>query len=193
MADNKKIPGLTEATTAALTDEAVLAVSGLARRMSLTNLKTVLGILPSFQGALVKLTSDEALASGAVLAIPWDAEVYDEGGWWTSGAATRLTVPTGVTRVRLTGTVAIVSGLTADRFLVRLQKNDDASATLQVAQDLDPITGGPVLSISSPVLTVVAGDFFELEAFQDSGGSVDIDAVGASSETRSFFGIEAVN
>ncbi len=145
-----------------------------------------------FKGALVKLTSDESLSSGSVLQIPWDTEIYDAGDFFSLGSPSRLTVPNGITRVRLTGQIGILSGLTADRVLVRLRKNANLAVTIQTAQDLDPISGAPSISISTPVFEVVAGDFFELEAFQDSGGALTIDAAGASGEIRSYFSIEAV-
>ena len=73
MADNKKVPGLTEATTAALTDLCVLAVGGLARRMTLTNLKTVLGIgatpLPTLH---VRDEKSSGTVGGASSAATWN-------------------------------------------------------------------------------------------------------------------------
>lgn len=153
---------------------------------------TTAGVALPFKGALVKLTADESLANATLLAIPWDAEVYDEGGFWVIGSPTRLTVPEGVTKIRLTGNLGILSGLTADRILVRIKKNGDLAQTFQTAQDIDPITGAPTISFSTPVFEVVATDYFEMMAFQDSGGALSIDAAGVGGETRTFFGIEAI-
>lgn len=41
----------------------------------------------------VKITANESIANSADTLIPWDAEDFDNGGFWSSG--TLLTVPTG--------------------------------------------------------------------------------------------------
>ena len=183
MATNKKIGDLTAATTAALTDLCVLLVGGLARKMTLTNLKTVLGVLP-FSGAVVKLTTNETLTTAT--AVPWDAAVYDDSAgddWWTSGAATRLTVPAGVAKVRLTWNW----NLTAVHADIQVWPEKNGS----------PVDGGgyqrgqgSVVGSSggSAVIEVSEGDYFELFPTFSSGSPVfRSDTVGST-----FFAIEKV-
>ena len=82
MATNKKIGDLTAATTAALTDLCVLLVGGLARKMTLTNLKTVLGVgatpLPLLH------VRDEQTANT-------DAGTFTSGAWRTRALNTSKT------------------------------------------------------------------------------------------------------
>jgi hypothetical protein len=59
----------------------------------------------AFRGALVQLTADEAVAASTDAAIPWDAIVYDTDAFWSAGNPTRLTVPAGVSKVRLKGNI----------------------------------------------------------------------------------------
>jgi hypothetical protein len=65
-----------------------------------SSLRTALQALyPTHSGASVTKASHAATdyTSGAILS--WDTEGYDNGGWFAGGSPTRLTVPSGVTRV----------------------------------------------------------------------------------------------
>ena len=54
-----------------------------------------------FEGALVKLTANEAIASGTtVTTVPWDAEVFDTDAFWSSGSPTRLTCAEAVAKIK---------------------------------------------------------------------------------------------
>ena len=59
----------------------------------------------AFQGALVRLTADEPVADSTDVAIPWDATVNDTDAFWSAGNPTRLTVPAGLSKVRLNGNI----------------------------------------------------------------------------------------
>ena len=118
-----------------------------------------------FKGALVKLTGDETLTT--TVPIPWDAEIYDIGDWFTLGSATRLTVPVGTTRVRLTASINMTAPSTDMQW--HIEKNgarveggglqrDDATAL-----SITYVTG---------IMEVVAGDFFELVPTFGSGSPV---------------------
>lgn len=139
------------------------------------------GVAPPFKGAVVKLTTNETLTT--IVPVPWDAAVSDEGGWWVIGSPTKLTVPTGVTRVRVTWNW----NLTA------------AHADLQVFPEKNgsPFDGGGYnrqqgagvgIFGGSAIVEVVAGDFFELVPTFSSGSPIfRADTVGST-----FFAIEAV-
>lgn len=152
------------------------------------------GVALPFKGAMLKLTADETLTSGSILIIPWDAEVYDHGDWADIGGnPTRLTVPIGVTKVRLTGSAGLSTSITADRYFVRIKKNGGGAPDFILpGHDISNISGAAKFSYSSPVLDVVAGDYFEMEVFQDSGGNKDVDAVNTANGIESYFAIEAV-
>jgi hypothetical protein len=59
----------------------------------------------AFRGALVKLTTNEPVADSTDVAMPWDAIVYDTNTFWSAGNPTRLTVPSGISKVRLKGNI----------------------------------------------------------------------------------------
>jgi len=71
----------------------------------------------AFRGVLVRLTADEPVANSTDAAIPWDATIYDTNAYWSAGSPTRLTVPAGVSKVRLKGNLDRTFGGTGYRHL----------------------------------------------------------------------------
>jgi hypothetical protein len=49
------------------------------------------------------------------VAIPWDATVYDTDAFWSAGNPARLTVPAGISKVRLKGNIDWTFGGTGHR------------------------------------------------------------------------------
>jgi uncharacterized protein YjlB len=141
-----------------------------------------------FSGAMVNLTADETISNDTNTQIPWDAAVYDEGGWWSAASPTRFTVPSGVTKIRLAANVVwttVFASSTAFRLLYQFKKNGstfegDASNRRMQFEVGD---GGLV----SAVVEVSAGDYFELDINQNRGSSADIDA-----QNLTWFAVEAV-
>ncbi|GIX11749.1 hypothetical protein [Elioraea sp.] len=141
-------------------------------------------LLP-FRGALVRRTTNFSVSTtGAYVAIPWQSAVYDSDALWDAGQATRLAVPAGVTKVRLTGNIEWQTSPTSQ--LVEIRKNGGAvvgGGSFIVRGDSG--YSNQMRNIASAVLPVVAGDWFELAVF-----------VGASGELRSlertWFALEVV-
>ncbi len=132
-----------------------------------------------FSGALIERTSgDTAISTG--VDIPWEAEIYDHGGWADIGGnPTRLTVPVGVTKVLITA-VPVVGNPPSD-IEFQLHKN----GTIIIDQGgAYSRTGGQVVVIHSAVLEVVAGDYFEINPVFSSG-TPDI-------RITSWFAIQAI-
>ena len=143
---------------------------------------------PYFQGALVKKSADQTTANyTAATDITWDAESYDTSGFHdTSSNTARLTIPTGVTRVRLS---AHVRGTlhTADSWTsLVLQKNGSASFDGGSATVWESGASSIYIMLTSPVLVVTAGDYFTVSLQVESDTSITVDAA------RSWFAIEVV-
>jgi hypothetical protein len=138
-----------------------------------------------FKGAMVRLTSDETLTNS--VAIPWDAEIYDHGGWWVIGSPTRFTVLAGVTMVELTVGVHVTT-VGAD-MQWRVDKNGArVEGGTWYRQDDIASGGNSGLSLQTAVLEVVAGDYLELvPGFASGSPSLRQDIAGGT-----FFSIKAV-
>ncbi len=144
----------------------------------------------SFSGALVRKTADQTLSNNTVTTITFNAEEFDVGGWHDNSTNnSRLTVPTGVTRVKICSTINFLTDTTGQRF-VTYQKNGAVFNGVP-SSDHTATTGADAVNTCSGPLVVVATDFFEVRALQASGGDLDVDATGTS--TNTWFSIEALN
>jgi hypothetical protein len=138
----------------------------------------------AFKGALVKKSTTQSATGGANTPVTWDQETYDEGGWHDNVTNnTRLTVPAGVSRIRLTAGVLRTDATSV--WNVKFWKNGNASFDGATWQVTDNASFGEGSQISSAVLEVVEGDYFEAVVNTPTTGTIY-----AGPET--FFGIEKV-
>jgi hypothetical protein len=123
----------------------------------------------------VKLTSAETFPTGSNDAVPWDAADIDElGAWAASPNPTRLTVPAGVSRVRLQANVTWTTNTTGYRRMY-LQKNGAAFPGEFLVDSANHGSSTPInQNASTPALEVSSGDYFELFVQQISGGNLDM-------------------
>lgn len=142
----------------------------------------VAGINKPFKGAMARLNADK-VSSTLPYFVPWDATDYDTDGFWSAAAPTRFTVPAGVSKVRLSGSLA-ATGL-AGNLSLQIYKN---GASFRGGAG----TGGPtgytnvIPSLASPALAVAPGDYFELRFNRSTAGSLTYLA------STSYFAVEAV-
>lgn len=142
-----------------------------------------------YKGALVKKSADQTAANyTALTAMAFNSETYDTDSFHDNATNnTRLTVPLGVTKVRLSGQVRIANGTIGDWAYLAVQKNGSLVWDGVPSSFIGDLTGGThALTITSSVVDVVAGDYFELYFQVESDNSIDITA------TRSWFSIEVV-
>jgi hypothetical protein len=112
---------------------------------------------PAARGALVYNNP----STGSGTPIDFTSESYDTDAIHDNSTnPERLTVPSGVTLVRLTANVGF-SGNTI--LTLSIQKNgSDTYVGRAIVQHSDAVVQGGILNISSPILSVVGGDYFNL-------------------------------
>lgn len=141
---------------------------------------------PNLARALVYLSSDFAIPTNAQTVVPnWDMEEYDTHGFHDLVTNPgRLTVPAGVTRVRLGLSYSRTSD--DDRMLGSILKNGSLFPGTGY-KGLDYAAASVAgLNIQSAILEVVPGDYFEARVFnQTSGASLD--------SAESWFSIQEVD
>ncbi len=138
------------------------------------------------RGALAKLSTGESISNALNTAIPWDSTDHDTDSIWSSGSPTRLTVIADVTRVRLqVGIDWAVNSSGIRQIFIR--KNGGALPSEASDARGAASAGSTIAAISTPVLEVVAGDYFEAVVHQTSGGALDVDATASS-----FFSMQIV-
>lgn len=144
---------------------------------------------PAFSGALVRKAADQTAANyTTATAVAWDQEVYDEGGWHDNVTNnSRLTVPSGVTRIRLHASMYVTNN-TSNTFMAIFFRKNGSDSYDGASHIIISIAANTSLTAnSSPVLAVTAGDYFEVFFQSQSDTSITIDAA------RSHFAIEAVS
>lgn len=184
----KTISELTAAGTLGGTELFVITDGdGNSRKVTLDELKTFINtdptVVPSsvpYSGARVVRTSDVGISG--VLVVAWQSEERDTDSFWSAGAPTRLTVPTGVTKVKVSASARLTgSGVLLQAAFL---KNGAASAGLGTQS-------GTVqdIFVGSDVLDVVAGDYFEVQLFTGSGATVEATTSGIA---RTWFAMEVI-
>jgi hypothetical protein len=133
-----------------------------------------------YRGAIVRKASNQAGANfTAGGAITFDQEIADTDGIHSNLTNTsRLTVPAGVTRVKLEGQVAIWGTLDAGQWArANISKNgaSDFGGDAFVTGYAD-VAGDLYLNLATPELPVTAGDYFELRLVIESDASVTLHA-----------------
>lgn len=131
--------------------------------------------------ALLKLTSPQTMSNPSA-AVAWDVAIEDTSSFFSSGDPTRLTVGPNISAVRLYGGAYMTSAV-GEPGGIYLQKN--GAPFYGAAAQLYPFNDASVLlSIVSPEIPVVEGDYFEFGRGATSG---QLEAA-----EYTYFGIEAV-
>lgn len=129
--------------------------------------------------------------------VPWGSVRYAEGAaWWSAGQPTRLTVPAGVTKVRLRWGCGLSATNNPGECAVRLYKNGVTTAVgsppiwhrYSKAYDLTGFTNNDMWGVSN-VFEVTAGDYFEM--------SIEIDNILTSTvmeaTSATYFSMEDIS
>lgn len=161
-ADSKKLNGfLPEKTTPAVDKVPVAGAAGHLAR----------GYMTAFQGALVTNSGALSLA-GAAAALSFDTETYDTDTIHDAGTPTKLTVPTGVTRVRLVFNCRILFG-SDDEYIELVLRKGGVSTNILWAQNYKTMNGlYASVMLVSPVLTVAATNYFEMYGVRSTAADV---------------------
>jgi hypothetical protein len=132
--------------------------------------------------ARVYLTLNQTIASGVYVPIPFEAEIFDVGGFHDNVTNnTRLTVPrSGVYAV--SAQYRFEQNATGTRES-RIKLNGISDLTTKV----HPNSGGtdPLTEMDYVLMELTAGDYVELYLRQNSGGNLDV----ASGSNDTFFSI----
>ena len=134
------------------------------------------GSRTAFRGALVRNSVLQEIADAVAEIVDWSTVVYDTDAFWSSGAVTRLTIPvgSGITKVRLSTIVRWLSNIQTGPVRVQILKKGVTFDGGGYEQHEAKITTGgfePTNDISTAVVDVVEGDWFEVEIFYDTAES----------------------
>lgn len=141
-----------------------------------------------FRGCIAYLTVDESTANLVSEDLGLAGEIYDTDSIHDNATNnSRLTVPAGVTRVRLIGQVEYAANATGYRKAF-IRKGGVLFPGAPLSYIMAAPTGATLVQVSSPVLTVSASEYFELGVQQSSGGALNV----TSGDENTWFAMEII-
>lgn len=142
------------------------------------------------RGALVYLDSNQVIGA-TESAVAFDQESYDTDAIHDNSTNnSRLTVPSGVTKVQLFGHSEVTGG-TGQVHEVNIGKNGTSFYIGKAKNTEGSINATPRgLVVSSPVLTVTSGDYFEL--FLRSPADASFQTLGSATNYSTWFSMEII-
>jgi hypothetical protein len=147
--------------------------------------ETQINDLATYGGCLAKLSTNQSISTAAETKISFNSiERESKYTFWSSSYPTRLTIPEGVSRVRLVAQAAWIDSEVGIR-TIRIGKNDgNVNSPRPLA--LAAARNNPLVSgLSTPLQTfinefaVTEGDYFELLVYQNSGSALSVSSTGA--------------
>jgi hypothetical protein len=145
------------------------------------NVTNTVSITPVFSGALKTTNVTQSLGTASWTTLTgYDSVVYDTNSFTT--VADRFTIPAGVTKVKLAGSVAGTSAI--GQLITRILKNANTAISYTTETDIESTGADNGIAIT-PVVSVVEGDYFVLQAFSDNSRTISVELV-------SWFSIEVV-
>lgn len=152
-----------------------------------------------FAGAVIALKTNQSIPNITNTIIVYDQASGDgtyqaKKTFWSSVNGSRLTIPAGVTRVRLRCQVAFAPSETGKREIVIIKNGADLyPSTRKSYQSVNSVASdgaiGSVESITTPIITVAEGNYFEVRVIQNSGGALDL----ISTARLNWFAIEVIS
>lgn len=128
-------------------------------------------LLP-FRGALLRRSTNFSVATtGVYVAVPWQTAEYDSDAFWDAGQPSRLTIPAGVTKVRIVGNIEWQTSPTSQLVEVRKNGNGVLGGGSFIVRG-DSGYSNQMRNLSSAVLPVSAGDWFELAVYVGTAGEL---------------------
>lgn len=122
-------------------------------------------------GARAYVNSALNIPTASSTMVAFDTEAYDTDGYWNSGDATKLVVPTNG-RYLIVGNVSFPSGGGTLRFAKIFINGSTVIGSHHVA----PVSGAETAVNVSALAVLNAGDYVTLQVYQDSGGNLDVQA-----------------
>lgn len=123
-------------------------------------------------GAHVARVAAQSISNNALTAISFDTELWDSSSVWTVTTPTKLFIPT-TGKYLVTGTIGWDINNTGYREC-RIRHN---GATYLSYVNCSPVTGVVTRqNITLPPHQFTAGDYLEMEGYQNSGGNLNVNA-----------------
>ena len=161
---DKTINDLTAATAVAAGDLFEIEQSAASKKATIEHIRAAV-LTP--RGALVRIATDlpaQNYSAGSAIPFPSGSEIYDTDNVHDNTTNnSRLTVPSGVTYVRVSGGIGLSSDAAGNWNFGGIQKNGsfEYAGCPSAGWSVSTVTA-PTMTFASPPLSVTPGDYFDL-------------------------------
>ena len=137
----------------------------------------------SFVGCRLTASGAQSITSGTLPALTFDGETFDTSGFHDNATNnTRITIPGGMGGYYEAGGRVEFANNTSGARIVGVTKNGSTSYFPGQMQGGVPGSGASLIwTVTTGPLSLAAGDYLELNAYQDSGGGLN------TTNTREFW------
>lgn len=128
----------------------------------------------SLSGVQLSRVTNQSVNDSTTADITWTAESFDFGGWWSTGTTATVpagAIPSGFTTIAILcfGRLQYAANGTGIR-RIRLLKNGTYFGSRTVGAPSGDVTDVQITEMT----TVAAGDLLTVEAYQTSGGALNV-------------------
>lgn len=130
-------------------------------------------LVGSERGTLVYTLISQSIPNATATAVTWDLTIRDTENSHDPGTnPSRITVPNGIVQAQFSGQLSWAPAITGIRS-AEIRKNGVALVPSVQSRVLNAAGADQVIiQVTTPKLVVAPGDYFELFAFQTSGGAL---------------------
>lgn len=152
----------------------------------LDQIKDQVNAAMAFKGVLLRKNTVQSVPNNVITFINWDIAEYDTTGFFSATKPTRITIPSGISKVVLKGNSSWAVTTTGQKYIT-IYKNGLEGYGLPMTRLPQGDSTRANQNICSAVIPVVAGDYFEFVGYQGSGGALDF-----FNNFQSWFALEVV-
>lgn len=140
----------------------------------------------AFKGVMLTLSGGKTVETSTWTTVTWNNAEYNLSNFWSSSSRpTRITIPKGVKKVRLSTNTLWDSNSDGSR-RIRMRKNGEYTTGLSYISY--PAGGTSPVGGTSSVVNVFEGDYFEMEVYQSSGSDREL-----REDPYTWFSLEVVD
>ncbi len=137
----------------------------------------------SFKGLLLSMDSDMSIQSEVDTFVRWGNVIYNYGNF--NPSITQISIPEGVSKVIVRASLLWGNTSSGYRRMTIMKNGGFFAGSGQM--ELPPVNGVFITMVSTPVLVVSPGDYFQVRANHNRGSSLNI-----YHDPRSWFAVEVI-
>jgi hypothetical protein len=139
----------------------------------------------TFAGCYLQRSANQTISNNTLTSVTWDTETLDSNAYHSTSTNTdRITIPSGKAGKYMVGFTLTYTGSSTGIRVGQIRKNGTSVSQTNI-QSISG-AGNTVLS-KTHVIDLTVGDYIDLQAYQNSGGNLDLLANAADVDLSAFY------